>query len=313
MQTLIRSWLGVSAFVFTSALGAQATSKQPITHESMVLMKRVGAPSVSPDGKWTVFSVTEPSYDATLVVSDLWIVPTDGKAQPRRLTSTKAGESDVSWSPDSRRLAFSARRDGDEANQIYILDLAGGEARRVSNLSTGARTPRFSPDGSRLAYTSSVYPGAPDDEANRKAAKDERDRKYRVRAYESFPIRLWDRWIDDKQIHLIVQPVDSGARARDIMAGTQLVRTTGFGVPTADGSREDIDAAWSPDGGSLVFPATVGRTGAAYSEVPTHLYRIPASGGEPVKIAGASGEYGNPTFSPDGRTLFATFSPNNGK
>ncbi len=313
MNTMTRIRLGVAALFLATALGGQAQARQPITHETMVLMKRVGAPSLSPDGKWAVFSVTEPSYDPTLSVSDLWIVPSDGKAPPRRMTSTKAGESDVSWAPDSRRIAFSARRDGDEANQIYVLDLAGGEARRVSNLSTGARTPKFSPDGSRLAYTSSVYPGAADDEANRKAAKDERDRKYRVRAYESFPIRLWDRWLDDKQIHLIVQPVDTGSRAKDIMAGTQLVRAPGFAVPTADGSREDIDAAWSPDGSSLVFAATTARTSAAYSEVSANLYRIPASGGEPIKIADAAGGYGNPTFSPDGRTLFVTFDPNNAK
>ena len=87
---------------------------QPITHESMYLMKRVGAPALSPNGKWVVFSVTEPSYDASLQTSDLWIVPSDGGSRPRRLTGTRAGESDVVWAPDSRRIAFSARRDGDE-------------------------------------------------------------------------------------------------------------------------------------------------------------------------------------------------------
>ena len=37
-------------------------------------MKRVGAPAVSPDGKWVVFSVTEPAYDEKKEVADLWIV-----------------------------------------------------------------------------------------------------------------------------------------------------------------------------------------------------------------------------------------------
>ena len=35
------------------------------------------------------------------------------------------------WSPDSRRIAFSTKREGDDVAQIYILDLAGGEARRA--------------------------------------------------------------------------------------------------------------------------------------------------------------------------------------
>jgi Tol biopolymer transport system component len=98
------------------------TSKAPLTHETMWMMKRVGAPVPSPDGKWVVFSLVEPAYDEKDQVSDLWIVPTDGSAKPRRLTSTKGGESGVTWSPDSRRIAFAARREGDEAGQIYVLD-----------------------------------------------------------------------------------------------------------------------------------------------------------------------------------------------
>ncbi len=304
--------LGIAAVFLSSGLEAQA-ARQPLTHEAMTMMTRVGTPYLSPDGKHVVFSKTDPSYDAAQQSSDLWIVASDGKGARRRLTATRGGEADITWSPDSRRIAFSARREGDEVNQIYVMDLDGGEARRVTTLSTGARSPQFTPDGTRLLYTSSVYPGAADDSANRRAAREERDRKPRVRAYDGFPVRLWDRWLDDKQIHLIVQPVDSGSRARDILAGTLLVKEPGFGVPTADGSREDIDAAWSPDGSSIVFTATTARRTAAFAEVPTHLYRIAASGGEPVRIAWASGTYGNPTFSPDGRTLFATWEPSNAK
>src|SRR5437763_12159310 len=89
------------------AAAAFAQTKQPITHEALFLMKRVGAPLPSPDGKWVVFSVTEPAYDEKEQISDLWIVPADGTAQPRRLTFSKAAESDVAWAPDSRRIAFS--------------------------------------------------------------------------------------------------------------------------------------------------------------------------------------------------------------
>src|SRR6185503_16456546 len=125
----------IATFVFILAVAASAADKQPLTHETMWLMKRVSAPAISPDGKWVVFSVTEPSYDSKDQVADLWIAPSDGSAKPRKLTGMKAGESGPSWSPDSRRVAFSAKRDADEQNQIYILDLAGGEAQRITNLS----------------------------------------------------------------------------------------------------------------------------------------------------------------------------------
>lgn len=305
---------GVLALVALLALSAVAADKQPITHETLWMMKRVGAPSISPDGKWVVYGLTEPSYDSKETVADLWIVPADGSAKPRKLTGSKAGESDPAWSPDSRRIAFSAKRDGDEQNQIYILDLAGGEAQRVTNLSTGARAPRFRPDGNAISFTSTVYPGAMDDEANKKAAKEEKEKKFKVRIYDSFPIRAWDRWMDTRQPHLFVQPLGAGATAKDLLAGTQLVAAAGFaGTGSAGAGGETIRGEWSPDGQWLIFAATTARNTAAYAEVPYQLWRVSANGGEPEKITTANGSYGRPTFSPDGRTLYATYQPINGK
>jgi dipeptidyl aminopeptidase/acylaminoacyl peptidase len=295
------------------AFSGLAAERKPITHETLWMMKRVGAPQVSPDGKWAVFSVTEPSYDDKEQVSDLWLASVDGSSAPRKLTALKAGESDPTWSPDGRRIAFSAKRDGDEVNQIYVLDLAGGEAQRVTNVSTGARRARFSPDGTKLLFGSTVYPGAADDEANKKAAKEEKDRKYKVRVYESFPIRAWDKWLDDKEPHVFVQSLQPSSAAKDLLAGTKLVGNPGFtGVGGGSGS-ESINGEWAPDSQWIVFSATtVGNTGA-FAEVSYDLYRVSANGGEPEKITSANGSYSDPAFSPDGKTLYATFEPNNGK
>ena len=211
-----------------------AKSKSAITHETMWMMKRVGAPVPSPDGKWVVFSMTDPAYDDKDQSSDLWIVAADGSGPPRRLTSTKGGESGATWSPDSRMLAFSARREGDEVNQIYTINVAeGGEAARVTSLSTGARSPQWRPDGKALLFTSSVFPGAADDEANKKIAADRKAQKYKARVYDSFPIRYWDRWLDDTQPHLFVQTLEPGAKAKDLLAGTKLVAEAGIRGPRA--------------------------------------------------------------------------------
>ena len=302
--------LAVAAVAANSTTGA----KQPLTHETMWMMPRVGAPVLSPDGRSVVFSVTKPSYDEKEQSSDLWIVPSDGSTAPRQITFNKPAESDVTWSRDSRRIAFSAKREGDEANQIYILDVAsGGDARRVTNLSTGARSPQFSPDGDAILFTTIVYPNALDDDANRKIAKERKERKYHVRVYDSFPVKQWDRWLDDQQVHLAIQPLDGAAVAKDILAGTKLVSEPGFAGRPAEGSRDDIPAEWSPDGQSIVFAVTTKKNAAAFAEVPVDLYRIARTGGEPQVIAREDGSYGRPKFSPDGKTLFTAFEPNNGK
>lgn len=290
-------------------------AKRAPTHEALWMMKRVGTPVPSPDGKWVVYSMTEPSYDEKEVSSDLWIISTGGSALPRRITFSKSAENDVTWSPDGRRIAFAAKREGDEASQIYILDIAGGgEAERITSISTGARSPQFRPDGKAILFTSVVYPGALDDEANRRIAKERKEQKYKVRAYESFPVRNWDRWLDDMQIHVLVQKLEPGAKPYDLLAPTQLVKQPGFAGRTTEGSRDELDAIWSPDGNAIVFAATTARNTSAYAEYGLDLYRISTtSPEEPQIIAHGQGSFARPHFSPDGTAVFAVFTANNGK
>jgi Tol biopolymer transport system component len=274
----------------------------------MWMLKRVGAPNPSPDGKWVVFSLVEPAYDEKDQVSDLWIVPTDASAKPRRLTFSKGGESGVAWSPDSQRLAFSAKREGDDVSQIYVLDIAdGGEAVRVTSLSTGARSPQWRPDGKALLFTSTVFPGAADDDANKKIANERKALKYRARVYEKFPIRNWDKWVDDTQGHLFFQSLESGSRAKDLFAGTKLITGRGFAGRVQD-SGEEFDAVWTPDGESIVFVATTNRDRAAYATTNTALFKVSASGGEPVQLTTGDDSFSRPAFRPDGKALYAGFN-----
>ncbi|HVF89564.1 MAG TPA: S9 family peptidase [Blastocatellia bacterium] len=309
----------LSLFLLLAMAGAGALSssaqitKKPITHETMWLMRRVGAPVPSPDGKWVVFSLTEPSYDEKEQSSDLWIVPADAKSRPRRLTSTKGGESGAVWSPDSKRVAFSAKREGDEAGQIYVIDVAGGgEAARVTTLSTGARAPEWSPDGKAILFTSTVYPGAADDEANKKIAAERKGQKYRARVYDRFPVRYWDRWLDDTQAHLFVQSLDPGEKARDLLAGTKLAGERGFAGVLGTGG-DNLSAVWAPDGQSILFVATVNRDAAAYANTFSHIFQVPVAGGEPKQLTSGENSFGNPVFSPDGKSLFCTITAENDK
>ena len=268
-------------------------------------MKRVGAPQVSPDGKWAVTSVMEPSYDAAKTASDLWLISLAGTAPPRRLTSTLAPESGAVFSPDSKRLAFATKREGDETNQIYVLPLDGGEAMRVTNISTGASDPQWRPDGQAILFESRVYPGAKNDEDNRKIAAARKERKYNLRIFDSFPIRYWDHWLDDTRPHVFVQGLEQGAVPRDLLAGTKLAALPGFEGEFGDDSTS-LGARWSPDGVSIVFTAIADLNVSITAPTTTELYRVPANGGEPVLITSGPDSYHNPVFRPDGKALYAT-------
>ncbi len=287
-----------------ASMAEVSAAVKPITHQALWMMKRVGSPVVSPDGRWVVYSVAEPSYETDKAVSDLWLVSADGLKAPRRITNTKAPEGGVAWSPDSSSIAFTTKRETDDVEQVYILNLAeGGEARRLTSASTGASNPKWRPDGKAILFESLVYPNALDDEANKKIAEERKARKYNVRTYEHFPIRFWNQWLDDRQPTLMVQSVEPGSQPRDILSGTALARTSGYSGSETD-SGVTLAPLWSPDGHEVVFTATTERWNAAFAQVGYHLYRMAAGGGEPRIVSPASGEYIEASFSPNGKSLF---------
>ncbi len=273
-------------------------------------MPRVGAPAISPDGRWVVVGVIEPAYDEKQQASDLWMVRADGSSAPRRLTSAPGAESGVAWSLDSTRVAFSARRGNDEVPKLYVLDVAhGGEAQRVTSVSTGARAPRWNPDGTALLFTSDVYPGARTDADNKAAAAERKARKYSARVFDAFPVRDFDRWLDDRQASLLVQPLADGAEAKDLLAESALVHTTRL-----LGSDRD----WHGEHRSRVDPGRVRRRVCRHDQSATRP-RAPKrrhhSGWFPPRAESPDGSrrgpksYGSPVFAPDGRSLYTLMEP----
>ena len=53
----------------------------------------------------------------------------------RRLTSRSAEELSAHYSPDGKWIAFISARDGD--SNLYLLPVSGGEARKLTSVSTG--------------------------------------------------------------------------------------------------------------------------------------------------------------------------------
>ena len=101
-----------------------------------------------------IVSVVHPRLSDDEYTGGLWTVPLDGDGAPRRLTR---GHRDTApdVSPDGRWVAF-LRAEPQGKPQVHVVEAAGGEPVRLTDAPLGASSPRFSPDGTRIAYLARV-------------------------------------------------------------------------------------------------------------------------------------------------------------
>src|SRR5262245_26789887 len=153
MRAFIRASL-VPVLLACLSLSLGAQEKRPMTFVDSLELPTIQGPQLSSDGRQILFVIEKSDWKSNRRVGHIYRVNADGTGQ-LQLTFGERGESSPRWARDGHAIAFTARRDSDSNNQIYLLDASGGEARRITNHPTAPENLTWSPDGRTIFFTAS--------------------------------------------------------------------------------------------------------------------------------------------------------------
>jgi len=287
MQKLLATAL--AATFATTALA------RPFTPQDMVSLSRVGAPVVSPDGRWLVWDQRETDLAANKGRHDLWRLDLKSKnGIPEKFASSDAEESDPAFGPDGN-LYFLSNRKGD-VSAVWRVSMAGGAPTQVTG-DYDLSGFKISPTGDSIL----VWADKPVGAANLDAKAPEKSKDAGSgRTYDQLFVRHWDSWADGQRSQLFVIPLADGKATGPGHAIEGTLVGDAPSKPFGDGS----ELAWSVDGKTVYFTL---REAGRIEPLSTNLdiFAVPADGSAPPTnlTIDNKGMDTAPAVSPDGRWL----------
>lgn len=283
-----------------------------LTAEDLYALQIVEDPQISPDGRRIAFVRVTVDQVANRYRRHIWLATLRPGGPPliRQFTYGPHADTSPRWNPDGQTLAFVSAR-GDKP-QIYLISLAGGEARPLTARRAGANNPVWSPDGKRLAF---LAPANADERQREDAGEEDpppesgleaRQRKEREdeaeklksdpRVITRLPYRTGTEFLDDRRTHVYVVDLPDEAG--------EAVGKPGKAKPRrlTDGELDFGPVSWSADG-RAVF-ATQARDPDYDPWFHHDVVRIPVVGRRSLRrLTRAGHTYASPVASPDGRWI----------
>ncbi|MGZ8282433.1 MAG: prolyl oligopeptidase family serine peptidase [Allosphingosinicella sp.] len=297
MKTLFAASLAALALA-----SASVASARPITATDLATMRRLGAPAVSPDGRWAVYQLRETDLEANRGRVDLWLLELGRRgAEPVRIASSpEHNEHDARFAADGRWLYFLSNASG--SDQLWRVVLPSGTPERVTDLAGDISGFLPAPSGDRIAIWADRNMACADLNCADVAAPAQGEGSGRT--YDETFVRHWDSW------------VEPGVRSRIFTLPMVDGRPRGAGVPVSPalvgdspskpfGGAEEL--AWSADGRTLFFALREGGR-AEPNSTNLDIYAVPAdASAPPTNLTDANDGMDNtPAVSPDGRWLAYT-------
>lgn len=316
---------------FSSNAFAQET-KRPMQPADILRIANVSDAQISPDGKYAAYTVT--AIENGESKTRLWLAGTDGKSSGAQLLLSQDWTgSTPRWSPDSKRIAFSASKDGKSG--IWFVTLEDRTPRFIVEvkqagfyIAYAGESFAWSPDSKRIAFISAAE--EPDTTADEKSTDPRVITRIQYKTRTGFSDRMrthvfvvdgdgqnlkqltsgkfYDHAItwnpNGEEIAFLSNrtPNPEAVNNSDIFAVDMNAKTRRI----TDTKGCEYDPQWSPDGKWIAYTATKREVTTIDSIAEdTHVWVIDAKGGTGKELNGKQDRRSrNPRWRGDSKAVF---------